>query len=300
MTESESDGTYDLSSAGETSDCEQMDSRLYQDMIKFKARVLHPYEAHYCDELSLRMGEQVDVLSTDPKVSGNFSWWTGQTVRGVGVFPASCVRSYGGQSDSTITPTRTVSSTLSVTASSNAKDHSIQPNHQKHFDKDTLPQIPVKEIDKKDIIGTGGFGHVYRAVWRGEEVALKLSKSNTVDHFTAVEEVVKEANTFASLNHPNICSLFGVCLEYPDVGILMQLARGGSLMKTIHNQNIVIPVSVALDWVVQIADGMKYLHHGIARPLLHRDLKSSNSESTILWTFQYHCHVAMLYLLTRL
>jgi serine/threonine protein kinase len=272
MTESE-DSTYDLSSAGEMSDCEQIDGRAYQDAVQFKAKVLHPYEAHYRDELTLRVGEQVDVLSTDPKVSGNFSWWTGKTIRGVGVFPASYVRSCDNQSNSSITPTKSVSTPLSVVSSSKDSPTQLSP-HQ--LDKISFTQISVKEIEKKDIIGTGGFGHVYKAIWKGKEVALKLSKSNTVDHFTAVQEVVKEANTFASLHHPNICSLFGVCLDYPDVGIVLQLARGGSLMRTIHNQSFVIPVCVALDWTVQIADGLKYLHHDIARPILHRDLKSSN------------------------
>lgn len=136
----------------------------------------------------------------------------------------------------------------------------------------------MREIEKKGIVGRGGFGHVYKAIWRGEEVALKMSRLSTDDHIAAVEEVLTEASRFACLKHRSICTLLGVCMDFPEVGIVMQYARGGSLYKTVHNPSIQLPVAVALDWALQIAEGMHYLHHGISRPLVHRDLKSNNSK----------------------
>lgn len=140
----------------------------------------------------------------------------------------------------------------------------------------------MREIEKKGIVGRGGFGHVYRAIWRGEDVALKMSRLITDDHVAAVEEVLAEARRFACLKHRNICTLLGVCVDYPEVGIVMQYARGGSMSKTVHSPNIQLPVAVALDWALQIAEGMRYLHHGISRPLVHRDLKSINSECVLM------------------
>lgn len=40
------------------------------------------------------------------------------------------------------------------------------------------------------------------------------------------------------------------------------------------------PLDVLVDWAIQIADGMHYLHELAVITLVHKDLKSSNSEST--------------------
>lgn len=263
MSESES-STYDLSSAGEGSDAEQFESG-FHDATQFQAKVVHPYTARYRDELCLQVGEVVDVLSTDPKVSGNYSWWTGRVSGLIGVFPASCVRQCSASPSTPPPLVRCGSPHVSALTRLHAMDEYPQ-------------RIPMREIDKKGIVGRGGFGHVYRALWRGEEVALKMSRLITDDHFAAMEEVLAEAQRFACLKHRNICTLLGICVDYPEVGIVMQYARGGSMSKTVHSPNIQLPVAVALDWALQIAEGMHYLHHGIARPLVHRDLKSNNSE----------------------
>lgn len=267
MSESES-STYDFSSAGEGSDAEQFESG-FLDATQFQAKVIHPYTARYRDELCLRVGEVVDVLSTDPKVSGNYSWWTGRVSGLIGVFPASCVRQCSTPPSTPPPPVRCGSPHVSALT----RLHGV----------DEYPQrIPMREIEKKGIVGRGGFGHVYRAIWRGEDVALKMSRLITDDHVAAVEEVLAEARRFACLKHRNICTLLGVCVDYPEVGIVMQYARGGSMSKTVHSPNIQLPVAVALDWALQIAEGMRYLHHGISRPLVHRDLKSINSECVLM------------------
>ena len=301
MSESES-SACDLSSAGEGSDVEQYESGigLFSDASQFLAKVVHPYSARYRDELCLRVGEVVDVLSTDPKVSGNFSWWTGRLNGLIGVFPASCVR-----------PCSTSPSTPPPISRCGSPHTSILT---RLHGMDEYPQrISMREIDRKGIVGRGGFGHVYKAIWRGEEVALKMSRLGTDDHIAAVEEVLTEASRFALLKHRNICTLLGVCMDFPEVGIVMQYARGGSLSKTVHSPTIQLPVAVALDWALQIAEGMHYLHHGISRPLVHRDLKSNNSECvcvgggwaykgclpTIPYTsYSVHCIIKCVYVIS--
>lgn len=49
------------------------------------------YEATADDELSLRRGDLVEVLSKDSLVSGDEGWWTGMIADRVGIFPSNYV-----------------------------------------------------------------------------------------------------------------------------------------------------------------------------------------------------------------
>lgn len=49
------------------------------------------YEASAEDELTLRLGDIVQVLSKDSRVSGDEGWWTGKIQDRVGIFPSNYV-----------------------------------------------------------------------------------------------------------------------------------------------------------------------------------------------------------------
>lgn len=53
--------------------------------------VVFDYEASADDELSLRRGDRVEVLSRDSLVSGDEGWWTGMIADRVGIFPSNYV-----------------------------------------------------------------------------------------------------------------------------------------------------------------------------------------------------------------
>ncbi|KAI4815034.1 hypothetical protein KUCAC02_005200 [Chaenocephalus aceratus] len=75
---------------------------------------------------------------------------------------------------------------------------------------------------------------------------------------------------------PNIISLRGVCLREPNLCLVMEYARGGALNRALAGKKI--PPRVLVNWAVQIATGMDYLHNQAFVPIIHRDLKSSNSK----------------------
>jgi len=82
----------------------------------------------------------------------------------------------------------------------------------------------------------------------------------------------KEASMMASLHHPNIVQLFGVCLEKGHYSIVMEYFPQGSLDKVLHSNE-------SLTWqqrwqiAYDVSRGLSYLH---GKAILHRDLKSSN------------------------
>ncbi|XP_021177021.2 mitogen-activated protein kinase kinase kinase 9 isoform X1 [Fundulus heteroclitus] len=210
------------------------------------------YEATADDELSLRRGDLVEVLSKDSLVSGDEGWWTGMIADRVGIFPSNYVSERNGEDEAGLRE---------------SSEHSVPPLH--------LLEIDFSELTLEEIIGVGGFGKVYRAVWRGTEVAVKAARRDPdEDAAQTLESVHQEAKLFAMLNHPNIMGLLGVCLQEPNLCLIMEYARGGSLNRVLAGKRI--PPCTLVNWAVQIARGMHYLHDQAIVPIIHRDLKSSN------------------------
>ncbi|XP_040590322.1 mitogen-activated protein kinase kinase kinase 10 isoform X2 [Mesocricetus auratus] len=201
------------------------------------------YEAVGDEELTLRRGDRVQVLSQDCAVSGDEGWWTGQLPSGrVGVFPSNY-----------------------VAPAAPAAPTGLQ-----------LPrEIPFQELQLEEIIGVGGFGKVYRALWRGEEVAVKAARLDPErDPAVTAEQVRQEARLFGALRHPNIIALRGACLSPPNLCLVMEYARGGALSRVLAGRRV--PPHVLVNWAVQVARGMNYLHNDAPVPIIHRDLKSIN------------------------
>ncbi|XP_032355589.1 mitogen-activated protein kinase kinase kinase 9 [Etheostoma spectabile] len=211
------------------------------------------YEATADDELSLRKGDLVEVLSKDSLVSGDEGWWTGMIADRVGIFPSNYVSNGNGIPEEI--------------RDTSEQQYSVPPLH--------LLEIDFFELTLEEIIGVGGFGKVYRAVWRGSEVAVKAARRDPdEDPAQTLESVRQEAKLFAMLNHPNIMGLLGVCLQEPNLCLVMEYARGGPLNRALAGKRI--PPCTLVDWAVQIARGILYLHSQAIVPIIHRDLKSSN------------------------
>ncbi|XP_062037022.1 mitogen-activated protein kinase kinase kinase 9 isoform X2 [Lepus europaeus] len=211
------------------------------------------YEAAGEDELTLRLGDVVEVLSKDSQVSGDEGWWTGQLNQRVGIFPSNYV---------------TPRSAFSSRCQPGGEDPGCYPPIQ-------LLEIDFAELTLEEIIGIGGFGKVYRAFWIGDEVAVKAARHDPDEDISqTIENVRQEAKLFAMLKHPNIIALRGVCLKEPNLCLVMEFARGGPLNRVLSGKRI--PPDILVNWAVQIARGMNYLHDEAIVPIIHRDLKSSN------------------------
>lgn len=72
--------------------------------------------------------------------------------------------------------------------------------------------------------------------------------------------------------------LKGCCLVPPNLGLVQEFAAGGSMTSALQKYKANIPPDVLVDWAIQIAQGMHYLHEDACISLVHRDLKSGNSK----------------------
>ncbi|NWJ08929.1 M3K21 kinase, partial [Crypturellus undulatus] len=137
-------------------------------------------------------------------------WWAGKIRQRLGIFPANYVtRQPRG-------------------AASNGRGDAAAAAGG------SLPEIAFEHLELQEMIGAGGFGQVYRATWRGREVAVKAARQDPDEDITATAESVRrEAALFAMLRHPNIIALHGVCLREPNLCLVMEFARGGSLNRAL-------------------------------------------------------------------
>ncbi|XP_041634592.1 mitogen-activated protein kinase kinase kinase 11 [Cheilinus undulatus] len=218
---------------------------------------LFDYEASCKDELTLRKGDLVEVLSLDSEISGDEGWWAGKVNNKVGIFPSNYgsfkPNGYGKLPGSGV-----------VGELSPAVVGKFEPE-----------EVDFRELSLEEVIGVGGFGKVYRGAWRGGLVAVKAARQDPDEDISVTAQNVRqEARLFAMLTHPNIIALKGVCLQEPNLCLIMEYASGGPLSRALAGRRI--PPHVLVNWAVQIAKGMLYLHSEAIVPVIHRDLKSNN------------------------
>ncbi len=121
-------------------------------------------------------------------------------------------------------------------------------------------------------IGEGGMGAVYKAedARMKRIVALKFLASGGLSDPASHKRFVREAQAAGMLDHPNICTVYG--LEEADgmAFIVMACVDGPTLSR---KMNLGMTLAEVLDCAIAVADGCAYAHE---RGVVHRDLKAAN------------------------
>jgi hypothetical protein len=136
--------------------------------------------------------------------------------------------------------------------------------------------IDFSEIELKERIGIGGFAEVFKAEWRGTEVAVKklLPNKQTKE---SIEEFKVEIDMMRKLRHPHIVLFMGASLKPPNVAIVTELLQM-SLFDLLHNTKVKLTWKIRFKIAIDTAIGMNFLHLS-KPPIIHRDLVSSFSSS---------------------
>ncbi len=122
-------------------------------------------------------------------------------------------------------------------------------------------------------IGEGGMGQVYRATDTrlNRDVAVKVLPDSFANDRDRLARFTREAQTLASLNHPNIAHIHGLEESGGVRALVMELVEGEDLSQ--HIARGAIPIAEALPIAKQIAEALEAAHE---QGIIHRDLKPAN------------------------
>jgi len=122
-------------------------------------------------------------------------------------------------------------------------------------------------------LGEGGMGIVYKAqdTKLHRIVALKF-----LPHHITVDEnersrFYQEARSAALLNHPNICTIYGIHEEGEQPFIEMEYIDGPTLRDKLGSPNL--KMETAISFAIQIGDALQEAH---SKGIVHRDIKADN------------------------
>jgi len=141
----------------------------------------------------------------------------------------------------------------------------------------SLPQkAGVSErYETVDKIGQGGHGVIYKAFDKvlGREVVLKFLFRNQVPSDMARRYFLREAKTTASLNHPNIVTLYDMGQIGDNLYIAMEFIDGVTLEDRMIEAGNRLPFEETISILEQLCEALQYAHD---KTIIHRDIKPGN------------------------
>jgi Protein kinase domain len=157
----------------------------------------------------------------------------------------------------------------------------------------SVPGAPIGAIGRYELlrpIGRGGMAQVYLARATGAAgfaklLALKVLQPELASQPQVVQHFLDEAQLAAQLDHPNVVQTVDLGRAGEDYFIAMEYVDGADLARLIevsHDNNLPVPLPIALGILRRICDGLHAAHTALdvddATPLsvVHRDVKSAN------------------------
>ncbi|KAL4356569.1 hypothetical protein HN51_027901 [Arachis hypogaea] len=137
-------------------------------------------------------------------------------------------------------------------------------------------QFATNDFNKSLVIGSGGFGMVYKGVLRDNvKVAVKRGMPGSRQ---GLPEFHTEITVLSKIRHHHLVSLVGFCEENSEMILVYEYVEKGPLKRHLYGSSGLPPLSwkQRLEICIGAARGLHYLHTGFAQGIIHRDIKSTN------------------------
>ncbi|XP_068747994.1 serine/threonine-protein kinase mos-like [Montipora capricornis] len=143
----------------------------------------------------------------------------------------------------------------------------------------------ASELQLGRLLGSGGFGSVYEARFRGERLAVKKLHQGTKNP-RAAQESFEAEGSILHFKHPNIVQTLAALTLWDNIQcIIMEYAGERNLRSVINDPFEKLDRIRRVKFALDIVQALQFAHH---QGLAHLDLKPGN----VLVTSEDHCKLA--------
>jgi hypothetical protein len=136
----------------------------------------------------------------------------------------------------------------------------------------------TENFSDRYIIGSGGYGTVYRAQLHGGRLVAVKTLHPTEEEITDEKIFLSEIEVLTKIRHRSIVKLYGFCAHPKYKFLVCDYIERGNLHATLENEELAKELdrqkraAIARD----VAQAIHYLHHECNPPIIHRDITSNN------------------------
>lgn len=137
--------------------------------------------------------------------------------------------------------------------------------------------MATENFSERYIVGSGGYGTVYKAQLQGGRlVAVKML--HPTEEVNDEKRFISEIEVLAKIRHRSIVKLYGFCSHPRYKFLVYNYIDRGNLHSTLED----VELAKELNWQKRlaiardVAQAMYYLHHECNPPIIHRDITSNN------------------------
>ncbi|GMI87334.1 hypothetical protein like AT5G24080 [Hibiscus trionum] len=140
----------------------------------------------------------------------------------------------------------------------------------------TSQQLRIATDNFTNLLGSGGFGAVYKGVFNNETtVAVKVLNGTSDKRIE--QQFMAEVGTIGRVHHFNLVRLYGFCFERNLRALVYEYMMNGSLDKFLFGeQKILLGFEKLHEIAIATAKGIAYLHEECQHRIIHYDIKPGN------------------------
>jgi hypothetical protein len=136
----------------------------------------------------------------------------------------------------------------------------------------------TENFSERYIIGSGGYGTVYKAQLQGGRLVAVKKLHPTEEGISDEKRFLSEIEVLTKIRHRSIVKLYGFCSHPRYKFLVYDYIERGNLHITLETEDL----AKELDWQKRVviardvAQAIYYLHHECNPPIIHRDITSNN------------------------